>query len=111
MMIAATSHITDRSLAPVSARFALSQAELSTSEEAPSGATSRPFALRFARTPNRAVHVALPPHRYCHVRQVTVTDDDAATPVANWTPTTLATKDGQGNPQEDWKPDFPFHES
>lgn len=108
-MIATMSLITDRSLVPVSARFALSHPSLPASEEAPSGAGTRPFALRFARMPGRAVNEALPPYRYCPVRQVMVTDDDAAEPVADWTPTTLATKDGHGNPQEDWKPDLPFH--
>ncbi len=39
-----------------------------------------------------------------------VTDNEAAQPVLAFTPTTVGTKDGKGNPQEDWKPDLPFHD-
>ncbi|MGH3889058.1 MAG: putative ATP-grasp-modified RiPP [Pseudonocardiaceae bacterium] len=95
----------------MSARFALSRAGLPASDEAPSGVDTRPFALRFARTPNRAVNDALPPYRYCPVRQVLVSsddDDDGDEPVV-WDPTTVGSKDGKESPQEDWKPDLPFH--
>jgi putative ATP-grasp target RiPP len=98
----------DRCLVPVSARFALGRSGLPTSEEGPSGIQTRPFALRFARTPNRAVNNPLPPYRYCPVRQVLVSDDGRDEPVV-WEPTTVGSKDGKENPQEDWKPDLPFH--
>lgn len=100
--------VSDDPLVPVSARFPLSRTGLPASGEAPSGA-ERPFALRFVRQPERLVY-ALPPHRYCPIRQVMVTDDDLAQPVLAFTPTTVGTKDGKGNPQEDWKPDLPFHD-
>ncbi|MGH3687482.1 MAG: type II toxin-antitoxin system VapB family antitoxin [Pseudonocardiaceae bacterium] len=98
----------DRCLVPVSARFALSQIGIPASEEVPSGAGTRPFALRFVRTPNRAMNDPLPPYRYCPVRQVSVSDDDDDEPV-EWQSTTVGSKDGKENPQEDWKPDLPFH--
>jgi putative ATP-grasp target RiPP len=98
----------DHCLVPVSARFALSRTELPTSEEAPSSVQTRLFALRFARTPNRAVNDPLPAYRYCPVRQVLVSDDGEDGPVA-WEMTTVGSKDGKENPQEDWKPDLPFH--
>ncbi len=98
----------DRCLAPVSARFALSHAGLPANDEEPGSPATRAFALRFARTPDRAVNVSPPPYRYCPLRQVLVSDDDDDDPVV-WQPTTVGSKDGKENPQEDWKPDLPFH--
>lgn len=109
MMLSSTAPVRDdRCLVPVSARFALSRVGLPTSEEFPSGVGTRPFALRFVRTPNLAMNDPLPPYRYCPVRQVLVSDDDDDEPVV-WDPTTIGSKDGKENPQEDWKPDLPFH--
>jgi putative ATP-grasp target RiPP len=98
MMIGARARLKgDHCLVPVSAPFALSRAGLPTSEEAPSGVQSRPFALQFARTPNRAVNDPLPPYRYCPIRQVLVSDDGSDEPVV-WQPTTVGSKDGRENP-------------
>lgn len=108
-IVPAIPHTTDNPLVPVSARFALSRAKLPTCDEKPSGPATRPFGLRFVREPSRAAHPPLPAHRYCPVRQVMVTDDEAQ-PLLAATMTTIASKDGQGNPQEDWKPDLPFHD-
>lgn len=99
----------DNPLAPVSSRFALGGAKLPTSGERPSGSATRPFALRFVREPCYSSTPSLPPHRLCPDQQVMVTDDDAAQPLVAVQMTTIASKDGQGNPQEDWKPDLPFH--
>ncbi len=107
-MINSTMPPGDCCLVPVSARFAVSQSGLPENEEAPSGPETRPFALRFARTVNRAMSDPLPSYRYCPRRQVLVSDDDEEEPVV-WDPTTVGSKDGKENPQEDWKPDLPFH--
>jgi putative ATP-grasp target RiPP len=95
-------------LVPTGGRFPLSRAELPVNDEPPSGPATRPFGLRFASEPGRAVAAPLPPHRYCPARQVMVTEADR--PVLDFTPTTVANKDGKGGPQEDWKPDLPFHD-
>lgn len=104
------SRFRDDPLVPVGARFPISRAALPTDDEPPSGPRTRPFALRFTRKPSPAATPSLPPHRYCPQRQVLVTDDEAALPVLDFTPTTVGNKDGKGGPQEDWKPDLPFHD-
>ena len=98
---AATPLVPDDPLVPVSARFSLSRAGLPVSDEPQSGPTNRPFALRFARELRPAVSPPLPPHRYCPERQILITDDSAARPIYAATMTTIASKDGKGNPQED----------
>ncbi|MDX3298568.1 putative ATP-grasp-modified RiPP [Streptomyces scabiei] len=45
------------------------------SAEAPSGPTTRPWALRFARTPDSTGAVRIPAHAYDHGRQVNLSDD------------------------------------
>ncbi|MPZ64275.1 MAG: putative ATP-grasp-modified RiPP [Pseudonocardiaceae bacterium] len=98
----------DEPLVPVGGRFPLSGAQMPVNDEPPSGPTTRPFALRFAREPSRVDTPSLPPHRYCADRQILVTDDLTARPVLGFQTTTLFNKDGKDGPQEDWKPDPPF---
>ncbi|MER6109358.1 putative ATP-grasp-modified RiPP [Streptomyces hirsutus] len=45
------------------------------SAEAPSAPATRPWALRFARTPNSTGAARIPAHVYDHGRQVNVSDD------------------------------------
>lgn len=101
----------DDPLVPISGRFSLSRAGLPVSDQPPSGPTTRPFALRFAREMSPAVSPALPAHRYCPQRQILVTDDAAARPIHAATMTTIGTKDGESGPQEDWKPDLTFQDT
>lgn len=105
-----TAVVHDDPLVPIGGRFPLGRVEPPVNAEPPSAPRTRPFALRFAREPSRVDTPPLPPHRYCPERQILVTDDDAALPVVDFTPTTVGDKDGKGGPQEDWKPDLPFHE-
>src|SRR5262249_19512501 len=95
----------DNTLVPVSARFSLAcaYADLPFSDVPPSGAATRPFGLRVAgRQAGRRVG-RLPRARYCEVRQIAVTDDESAAPLYPLaaTRTTIGTKDGKDNPQED----------
>ncbi|GGR09802.1 putative ATP-grasp-modified RiPP [Streptomyces pilosus] len=45
------------------------------SEEAPSAPATRPWALRFARTPDSTGAARIPAHVYDHGRQVNISDD------------------------------------
>jgi len=100
----------DDPLAPVSARFSTGRADRDSlaSVEAPSGASTRPFSLRFAVVA-AAVEVSLPPGRYCENRQMMMTtgDDGAGVPLHTMMPsrTTVGSKDGGKSPMEDWTPD------
>jgi putative ATP-grasp target RiPP len=100
----------DDTLVPVSSRFPLSCAypDLPFSDAPPSGAATRPFVLRVAGRPAAREAARLPRARYCHVRQIAVTDDELASPVYPMSAdrTTIVSKDGKDNPQEDWKMDL-----
>ncbi len=110
MDTAAPCFMEDDLIAPVSARFSLATAyeDLPFSEEAPSGPGTRPFVLRIAGMPAPRRRSVLPKSRYCPERQLAVTDDEWARPIypMGFERTTVGSKDGQGNPMEDWKPDL-----
>lgn len=92
----------DNPLAPMSSRFAIGRMP-SAADEASSGATTRPFGLRFTQ-PAPDVD-GLPAHRYCRDRQVSV-DATTGQPLIGYDRTTIGVKDGHGGGQEDWKPDL-----
>lgn len=99
----------DEVLAPVSARFSLGAAyeDLPFSDAPPSGIATRPFTLRVAGGPAQRRARRLPAARYCPQRQIAVSDDLHAEPIhpMGFEKTTLGSKDGEGNPMEDWTPD------
>lgn len=102
-------HLADDPLAPIGSRFSLSTAygDLPFSVEPPSGLRTRPFVLRVAGAPAPRRSGVLPTSRYCPDRQMAVTADARALPLYQfgYDRTTIGSKDGSGNPMEDWKPD------
>ncbi len=109
--VAESSHVEDP-LVGVSARFSLGRArfDVPVSIEAPSELGVRPYGLRFAVDVARS-RVALGPWRFCHERQIAVTDDDHAVPwyrtlVDVTMPTTGESTDGgPSTGGEEWSPD------
>lgn len=87
--------------------FPSAKRHLAFSEETPSGPATRPFVLRIASAPAPRRRSVLPKSRYCPERQLAVTDDERALPIylMGFDRTTIGSKDGDGNPMEDWKPD------
>jgi putative ATP-grasp target RiPP len=100
----------DDTLVPVSSRFSLACAypDLPFSDAPPTDAETRPFVLRVAGRPAAREAARLPQARYCHKRQIAVTADELALPLYPMAAdrTTISSKDGKDNPQEDWKMDL-----
>ena len=94
----------DDPLVTVSGRFPLSRCDFTLPDcsEPPSGAVTRPFALRWLS--DIGVPVAPRSYRYCPIRQVAV---DVATgelrpPLCKLDWTTIAHKDGDEGPSKDY---------
>lgn len=94
----------DDPLVTVSGRFPLSRCEFSVPDcsESPSGAETRPFALRWLI--DMGVPSAPRSYRYCPARQVAIdiVTGEPRPPACKQDWTTIATKDGDEGPSKDY---------
>jgi hypothetical protein len=71
---------------------------------------ARVYGQRFLVTAGSVADLAFPAYRYCHQRQLAVTDDAEAAPLirrlTGWDKTTTGSSDSKDKLQEEWTMDF-----